>query len=235
MLGDKIKELRNEKNIYQQDLATALMVSKSTVAMWETNKRVPDKTMLIKIAEYFDITVDYLLEEEHRASAIQKYGFCYTPEEVNEKKAESRHRISSGKLSDPELINEAVTVLKALFSRSLAACWYNPKHVSFENYCAMILNQEQRSIFGELPEAKYQWLKAKLIKIYGQKPGIEYGTYYNVDPAQPSLAVNATKKSLPATGARSDLIGNIEDLSDEEALELKGFIDYLKSKRQAHE
>lgn len=99
----------------------------------------------------------------------------------------------------------------------------------------MILNQEQRSIFGELPEEKYQWLKAELIKKYGQKPGIEYGTYYNVDPVQPSLAVNATKKSLPATGARSDLIGNIEDLSDEEAIELKGFIDYLKSKRQAHE
>ena len=235
MLGDKIKELRNEKNIYQQDLAAALMVSKSTVAMWETNKRVPDKIMLVKIAEYFDVTVDYLLEEEHRISAVQKYGFCYTPEEVNEKKAESRRRISSGTLSDPELINEAVTVLKALFSRSLAACLYNPKHVSFEDYCAMILNQEQRSLFGELPEAKYQWLKAELIKIYGQKSGIEYGTYYNVDPAQPSLVVNATKKSLPATGARSDLIGNIEDLSDEEALELKGFIDYLKSKRQAHE
>ena len=99
MLGDKIKELRNEKNMYQQDLANALMVSKSTVAMWETNKRVPDKSMLVKIAEYFDITVDYLLEDEHRISAIQKYGFCYTPEEVNEKKTESRRRISSGTLS----------------------------------------------------------------------------------------------------------------------------------------
>ena len=39
MLGDRIKELRNQMNIFQQDLAKALNVSKSTVAMWETNKR----------------------------------------------------------------------------------------------------------------------------------------------------------------------------------------------------
>ena len=62
MLGDKIKALRNSKKMYQQDLADALSVSKSTIAMWETNKRVPDATMLVKIAEYFDVSVDYLLE-----------------------------------------------------------------------------------------------------------------------------------------------------------------------------
>ena len=99
----------------------------------------------------------------------------------------------------------------------------------------MILNQEQHSLFGELPEYKYLWLKAELIKKYGQMPGIEQGTYYKVDPVQPALVVNAIKKSLPATGARSDLLGDIDDLSDDEALEVKGFINYLKSKRQAQE
>lgn len=235
MLGDKIKELRKSKNMYQQDLAAALSVSKSTVAMWETNKRIPDTSMLVKIAEYFDITVDYLLEEERRVSAIQKYGFCYSAEEVNEKKAESRNKISSGSLSDEELLNEAITIYKVLFSRSLAACWYNPKHVSFEDYCAMMLNQEQRSIYGELSDDKFQWLNGELIKRYGQKPGIPQGTYYNIDESQPSLAINAIKKSLPATGARSDLIGDIDDLTDEEAIELKDYIKYLKSKRQNQE
>lgn len=64
MLGDKIKELRNKKGIYQQDLADALSVSKSTVAMWETNKREPDLEMIKKIADYFNISTDYLINWE---------------------------------------------------------------------------------------------------------------------------------------------------------------------------
>lgn len=61
MIGDVVKKLRRNKKIYQQDLADALSVSKSTVAMWETNKRTPDATMLVKIASFFDVSVDYLL------------------------------------------------------------------------------------------------------------------------------------------------------------------------------
>lgn len=61
MLGDNIKALRTNKNMYQQDLADDLSVSKSTIAMWETNKRIPDATTLLKIANYFNISVDELL------------------------------------------------------------------------------------------------------------------------------------------------------------------------------
>ncbi len=61
MLGDRIKELRNQMNIFQQDLAKALNVSKSTVAMWETNKREPNSEMLISLAEFFNCSVDYLI------------------------------------------------------------------------------------------------------------------------------------------------------------------------------
>lgn len=63
MLGDNIKALRTNKNMYQQDLADALSVSKSTIAMWETNKRIPDAPTLLKIANYFNITVDRLLSD----------------------------------------------------------------------------------------------------------------------------------------------------------------------------
>lgn len=63
MLGDILKELRNKKNLYQQDLADILSVSKSTIAMWETNKREPDLLMLKKIANYFEVSIDYLLSD----------------------------------------------------------------------------------------------------------------------------------------------------------------------------
>lgn len=67
MLGDRIKELRNKRCIYQQVLADALNVSKSTVAMWETNKREPDLEMIKKIAEYFNVSTDYLVNWERKA------------------------------------------------------------------------------------------------------------------------------------------------------------------------
>ena len=63
MIGNKIKELREKKEIFQQELADALSVSKSTVAMWETNKREPDLETINKIAAYFSVPTDYLVSE----------------------------------------------------------------------------------------------------------------------------------------------------------------------------
>ena len=61
MLGEKIKELRKNKGILQKELADRLSVGKSTVAMWETNKREPDIDTVMKISEILDVSVDELL------------------------------------------------------------------------------------------------------------------------------------------------------------------------------
>ena len=61
MLGERIKQLRKERGMYQQALANALQVSKSTVAMWETDKREPDIQTIKRIAEFFCVSIDYLL------------------------------------------------------------------------------------------------------------------------------------------------------------------------------
>ena len=65
MLSKTLKELRTKENITQQELANKLNVTKGAVAMWETDKRVPDAQMLKKIAIYFNVTTDYLLEKEN--------------------------------------------------------------------------------------------------------------------------------------------------------------------------
>ncbi len=61
MIGDKLKKLRKENGIYQKDLAEALSVSKSTIAMWETGNRLPDIETVKRIADYFGVTVEYLI------------------------------------------------------------------------------------------------------------------------------------------------------------------------------
>ncbi|HWR62541.1 MAG TPA: helix-turn-helix transcriptional regulator [Clostridia bacterium] len=60
-LGDRLKQLREEKKLTRDDLASELNVSYSAVSKYETNVRFPDKGTLIRLADFFDVSVDYLL------------------------------------------------------------------------------------------------------------------------------------------------------------------------------
>ena len=56
-----LKALRNEFNISQQQLADAIGVSQQSVNKYENQDVEPDIAILIKIAEYFSVSVDYLI------------------------------------------------------------------------------------------------------------------------------------------------------------------------------
>lgn len=62
MLGEKIKMLRNCKQITQTELANALSVSSQTVSKWENHVTTPDISVLPVIARYFGITMDELFD-----------------------------------------------------------------------------------------------------------------------------------------------------------------------------
>lgn len=59
-----IVSLRESKNLNQHELAEALSVSRSTISMWETGSRLPSKEVYEKIADYFDVKIDYLYGRE---------------------------------------------------------------------------------------------------------------------------------------------------------------------------
>jgi transcriptional regulator with XRE-family HTH domain len=61
MFAEKLKGLRIAKDITQKDISEIFCISQSTIAMWETGKREPDYETIIKIANYFEVTIDYLL------------------------------------------------------------------------------------------------------------------------------------------------------------------------------
>ena len=61
MFAKRISELRKQRGITQVRFAEAFGISKGTIGMWETGKREPSTDTLKKIADYFDVTVDYLL------------------------------------------------------------------------------------------------------------------------------------------------------------------------------
>lgn len=60
-LGKTIKELRTQQGLSQRQLGEKLDVCNQTVSFWESGKREPDLDTLVKISEYFGVSVDYLL------------------------------------------------------------------------------------------------------------------------------------------------------------------------------
>ena len=62
--GERLKELRQEKGLGQVELATKIGVSKGIISLWEQGKREPTLSSLVAIADYFCITLDYLIGRE---------------------------------------------------------------------------------------------------------------------------------------------------------------------------
>lgn len=62
MFGERLKQLRKEKKVSQKTLADALFISQQAIAKWESDKSSPNPETVRKIAEYFNVSTDYLLE-----------------------------------------------------------------------------------------------------------------------------------------------------------------------------
>lgn len=59
--GARLKLLRTEKGMTGEELGKVLNFSKSGISNWECRGRFPDEEVLKKLAEYFDVSLDYLL------------------------------------------------------------------------------------------------------------------------------------------------------------------------------
>lgn len=65
MLNENIKEMRNSYNLSQVELAAKLGVSKQCVSNWENDNVLPSIEMLVKIAKFFNVSCDRLLDMEN--------------------------------------------------------------------------------------------------------------------------------------------------------------------------
>lgn len=61
MIGNRIKELRNERNISQMNLAKQIGVSQKAIDYWERGVNEPKASYIVLLCDYFDISADYLL------------------------------------------------------------------------------------------------------------------------------------------------------------------------------
>ncbi len=68
----RLKELREEKNLTQNDIAKAINVSQSNIGRWEKGLNEPTATYLVALARYFGCSIDYLLECEEESKMNKK-------------------------------------------------------------------------------------------------------------------------------------------------------------------
>ena len=68
---NRIKDLRRSKHITQEKLASILGVTQSNLSGWETEKWQPDHATLLKLADYFEVSIDYLLGRTDEAENIK--------------------------------------------------------------------------------------------------------------------------------------------------------------------
>lgn len=60
-LAERLRELRKERNLRQEHLAVALDIGMATYCRYEQGKREPTASVLCRMADYYDVTTDYLL------------------------------------------------------------------------------------------------------------------------------------------------------------------------------
>lgn len=77
--GEILTSLREERGIYQKELAAILKVSVGTISNYENNIHFPDQEALLQLADYFGVTVDYLLGRTSYRYSLDTLNEEYAP------------------------------------------------------------------------------------------------------------------------------------------------------------
>ena len=70
--GAFLKELRREKGITQEQLAEELGVSGRTISRWETGSNMPDISLLVEIAGFFDVSIPEIIKGERKSEEMKE-------------------------------------------------------------------------------------------------------------------------------------------------------------------
>ena len=70
--GCFLKQLRNEKGLTQEQLANEFGVAQRTVSRWETGSNMPDISMLVEIAEFYEVDIREIIDGERKSESMKK-------------------------------------------------------------------------------------------------------------------------------------------------------------------
>ena len=124
MLGDRLRAIRKEHGLTQQNIADVLGVDRTTYTVYEGGSITPSPATLVKLSQIYNVTVGYLIGVEENHSELRKI-----PDEKQEKKLLSSDPISLLKKEEKELLlyfrvlsdaekHKIIDEMKALAQRS---------------------------------------------------------------------------------------------------------------------
>lgn len=73
--GERLKELRKKKGLSQKELTDRLNLNRSTYARYETSSTQPDYETLEKLADFFEVTTDYILGRSDQPHLTEEEAF----------------------------------------------------------------------------------------------------------------------------------------------------------------
>jgi Predicted transcriptional regulators len=71
-IGAFLRQLRNENTLTQEQLAEQIRVSRRTVSRWETGSNLPDLSILIELADFYEVDLRELLDGERKGEKMNK-------------------------------------------------------------------------------------------------------------------------------------------------------------------
>lgn len=74
LIGDRVKDLRIARKISQKELAQMLQVTPAAICNMESNSRQPSLAMLLKLSNFFHVSIDYILDNEPSLDIISTQG-----------------------------------------------------------------------------------------------------------------------------------------------------------------
>ena len=185
-LGEKIKALRNQKNISQEVFANYLGVSFQAVSKWENGNTMPDVTMIPAIASFFGVSTDELFdfnlyETEKRVEEIVSEHSRYW--HTDKKKAEQIIRDGLkkypgndillncliGVLELPERSDEVISVAKALIeSTKYDEVRFDAYRIMAEAYAAQGDLSAAKDAIEHIPEIYFTKLEVAARLLTGE-------------------------------------------------------------------
>lgn len=107
-LGERLKNLRKERNLSQEQLAEKLNVSRQAVSKWESNKTYPDIDNLILLRNIFNITLDDLIIDKTQNKDIIELSKLSNDDNSDYDKDEEENELSDNLMIGGFLIGVAI-------------------------------------------------------------------------------------------------------------------------------
>jgi len=85
MIGFRLRNLREEVNLTQKELSQLLKLTPGAIGLYEQGRRTPDCTTLGKLADFYNVSVDYILCRTHNRNPERKASFFPAEIELLEK------------------------------------------------------------------------------------------------------------------------------------------------------